>query len=93
VENYIQILRHPLISNMRNPLRRELPQDATLEQAIAAAKSYGDEMQQSFSYFYLKGLKYSVLEGGIFEMDAANKPVRKVADYNRTGITLKKDSL
>lgn len=44
MENYIQILRHPLISNMRNPLRRELPQDATLEQAIAAAKSYGEEM-------------------------------------------------
>jgi len=92
MENYIKILRHPLISNMKNPLRRELPQDATLEQAIAAAKSYGEEMQQPFSYFFLRGLKYRVLEGGIFEVNAANKPVIKVADYDRSEISLKKDS-
>lgn len=79
--NFIQILRHPLLSNIKNPLRRELPDDASLEQAIAAAKSYGEEMQESFSYFYLNGVQYRALDGGIFEMDAGNRPKRKVAEY------------
>ncbi|MDT8429366.1 MAG: hypothetical protein RQ757_11425 [Pseudomonadales bacterium] len=38
-------------------------------------------MQLPFSYFYLNGIQYRVLEGGIFEMDAGNGPKRKVADY------------
>lgn len=85
MENFIQILKHPLIANKYNSLRRELPDHASLEHAIAAAKSYGEEMRQPFTYFYLNGLQYKVLEGGIFEMDADNKPRRKVADYEAPG--------
>jgi hypothetical protein len=82
MENFIQILRHTLISNRHNPLRRDLPADASLEQAIAAAKSYAEEVQTPFSYFYLNGVQYRAFDGGIFEMDHGNRPKRKVANYN-----------
>lgn len=85
MENFIPILTHPLIANKYNPLRRELPDHTSLEYAIAAAKSYGEEMRQPFTYFYLNGVQYRVLDGVIFEMDAGNRPKRKVADYEALG--------
>ena len=82
MKNYIKILRHPLISNIHNPLRREMSDDASLEQAIAEARFYGEEMKTPFSYFYLNGVQYRAIDGGIFEMDNGSRPKRKVADYS-----------
>jgi hypothetical protein len=79
--DFIRILRSPLIGNQYAPLRRDLPPEISLQQAIAAAKSYGEEMGQSFSYFLLNDIEYRAMEGGIFEMDSSNRPKRKVADY------------
>ena len=83
MKNFVRILRHPLIVNQYKPLVRALPEGATLEEAIEAAKEFSEEKQRAFSYFFLDGVQYRTLEGGIFEMDKSDRPVRKICSYDR----------
>lgn len=79
-KNYVSILKSPLMANAFAPLKRELDDDISLEDAITESHAYAEEKgRERPSYLYWNGETYRFMDGGVFLMDKNNKPLKKVA--------------
>ncbi len=78
-QNHVSILRSPLMANAFAPLKRELDENITLEDAISEARQYAKETgYEAPSYLYWNDNTYRFMDSGIFLMDKNNRPIKKV---------------
>ena len=80
MSNFVRILRRPLIGNVHAPLKKELPDDISLQDAIREAVEYGRDNHQQPDYLYHNGIQYNFTAQGVIEMggEKGNRMIGKV---------------
>ena len=66
--NFVRILKYPLISNRYNELKKDLPDDISLIEAIHEAVLYGEECNRQPSYLFHQNIYYNFTHNGVIEM-------------------------
>ena len=77
--NFVRIWRSPLIVNQFSPLKKDLPDDISLQDAIAEGMAYAKEHGYNAPYHIVWGDGYyRFLQDGVFEMHPNNTPKCKI---------------
>lgn len=67
-KNYVLVLRAPLILNVYHPLRHELPDDISLDDAIREAVEYGERYDRTPHTLFHNGKVYDFTIDGVIRM-------------------------
>lgn len=74
-QNYVRIIRYPLITNQFSPLKHALADDMSLMDAIQQSVAFGDRHNQSPSYLFHNGKTYDFMHNGVIERGGENNKI------------------